>query len=160
MTNYELIEQHYKEHYNIYLKVARFRSGLSPEACEDVVQEAYTRSLKYSDIVVSSGIDAYMRSILNASIIDYVRKERGYTEDIDDDEIKNELSTNDPFLAAITLKEIDDLIKDHEHSEVLTLFFKHGVRPKDIPEITEYTHANVRTIISRFRDYLKGKYTD
>lgn len=152
------IEKHYVENRLSALKRMMFRSGGSIHDAEDIVQEAYTRVLKYHKSVEPANFDKYFNTILNNCLRDFRNAENGHTADMFDEEQTE--GVNCPLYSEHVMQQVYELIdtKALVHQEVLNLHFKYEYNAKDISNQTEHSYANCHKIISRFRKELKDLY--
>lgn len=152
-----MIEAHYIENRQKFVKNMTFRSG-SPEAAEDIVQEAYYRALKYKDTCDPERFHKWFNMILYNTLRDYKREESGRIEE----EFEEEFAEGFPcsHYTDQVLREINVLIegKGEAHKEILSLHFQQNYSPKDISQITEYSYAMCSKVIERFRNELRDIY--
>ena len=159
MITHDLIEKHFKESRLRVIKRLTFKAG-SPEAAEDILQEAYYRALKYSNSYDGRAFDNWFSRIINSCFMDYKRQENGLsTEELTDDDV---VIINCPSYPNHIMKEVFDLIdtKSVVQVEVLTMHFKYEYAAIDISKITEYSYTQCHKIISRFREELRQLYKE
>lgn len=158
MINFQEIEDHFRKQRNNYVKKITRRSG-TPEAAEDIVQEAYTRALKYSHSFIQGDLDKWMSTIIGNTLRDYMNAERGYTpvEPKEDDELAPEV-----LYPRRVMKEVYDRIElmSKDQQEVLNYFFRQEYTAKEISEITFFTQNKCDKIIQKFRKELKELYRE
>ena len=166
-----LISIHYSKNYKRLLMIAKYNKALTVQDAEDVVQETYTRALKYSDtfdVVKSEGIlgsrkeaiDRWIGRIFINSLNDQVRDslnagvnkefDEGYSplsEDWEDIKVKEEVG--DKIRKAINSK--PDNIKN-----VLWLRYILGYDPADIRKLSDQSHTNIKAILYRFKKEMAG----
>ena len=138
---------------------------------EDIVQEAFTRALKFEKSYDPNAgdIKAWFNSILFNALRDYKRTERGYsvetTKDISVDDVMPEeyvSKISDGHLKKMVEDTILNLPNDR-HKKVLYLFFILGYTSSEIAQIEAgVSQTNVTTIVNRFKESLKyaGKRYD
>jgi RNA polymerase sigma factor (sigma-70 family) len=127
---------------------------------EDVVQEAFTRAVKYIHLYDETRgmIETWFNAILFNALRDVQKSERNQQE------IYKEISLHDvldPAKSILTPEYKQDLYKhiqmskNEKHRRILELFFLYGYSSKEISEIEEgMTQSNVTTIVMRFRSSL------
>lgn len=151
------IEAHYIANRQALVKRFTFRSG-SVENAEDIVQESYVRAMRYYRSYDGSNFDRWLSRILNNSMRDLKRQERGYVPyEYDEDTDEGVACSSYP---EHVMREINELIdtKSVVQMEVLKLHLQQEYRATDIAKITDYSEAQCRQIIKRFRDELKELY--
>lgn len=157
MGKYSLIEVHYKTNFNRLVKRMTFRVG-EEWGGQDVVQEAYTRALKYIDGFDGTNFERWFTTILNNALREHKNNETGLVyQTFDEDDVDGHPCTHYPD--RIT-QEIYDLIntKSVIQIEVLSLHFKQGYTARDITRITDYSYSAVHQVIQRFRNELRELY--
>jgi len=158
---YDIIERHYKINQEALVKKLTGVSG-SRENAEDIVQEAYTRALKYqSSLNAVKGADfnkwfsKILRNAMNKHFSD--EKQRGMvrTQVMIDSQVNLDLDYHRKFL-----EEIGQMIekKAENQAYILNLFFFHQYKPSDIAELVPESNEAIRQIIYRFRKELKEMY--
>lgn len=159
MNKNKLIEQHYRENYHLYVKKMRNRTrDWSLVLPEEIVQEAYTRALKYYKAYDDSiqTFDAWFHAILNNTLrsVQKEEREKGVVHTIIDD-----IATTDDFLPRRhdLLGHIYGMPEGRERS-IVTLYYLHGFKTKDIAEYLNLGHANVRIIIMRWCRSVEQEY--
>jgi RNA polymerase sigma factor (sigma-70 family) len=155
--SYEILEKFYVENRKKLVKRFLFRAG-SEAGAEDVVQEAFSRALKYVNSFSGEDIDRWMSTILNNSLRAYKNEEKGYTPI--DYEAEEENPTPEINYPRHVMREVYQLIqtKSLVQIEVLTLYFKQEYSAKDISNLTNYSYKMCHQIIQRFRNELKDLY--
>lgn len=154
----EVIEAHYKENYRKLCLIYRFRCN-DETACEDVVQEAYYRAIKYFDNYDNTkDFNAWFYRIIGNAFNDWRNEERGVIKE--EFEEQHEEGIPCSFYKERVVKEINsriDEMKDNQ-KEVLSLYFRKGYGPTDIAAITPNTRHAVMMMITRFKKELKELY--
>jgi len=157
---YALIEKFYRKNFNRLVNKTRGRAG-SHHNAEDVVQEAFTRALKYhrSFNPAITPFDTWFSRILENSLRTHT-KERKAQGMVYDDRTDN-LVTHTPnsFLRRF-LSEINEDINNLSDmkKEVMNLSFFTGYTPTDISKIVNINVGAIRVMIHRFREELRMKY--
>ena len=153
---YEITEL-YSDVYNPKVKmITRILHG-DYSAAEDIVQEAFTRALKFYpsfDPEVGS-LHAWFNGILFNSLRDYQKEKRGeiisICKDVNPEEVISGLEVDRTLLH----KMINDT-KNLKHKRVLELFFILGYTSTEISQIEDgISQSNVTTIVNRFRESIK-----
>ena len=155
--NKQIFEKHFKEEYPKIIKRLSFRAG-TPEAAEDIVQEAYCRALKYFNSYDGRDFNAWFARIVFRCLVEYKNAEKGYSTD--DPENQEEEAAPCTLEYKTVMSEIYDLIstKSDVQIEVLTYYFQYEYSAMDISKITPYSYAQAHKIISRFREELRQLY--
>lgn len=159
MNSHQLIEEHFREVRIRALKGLTFKMG-TPEAAEDVLQEAYYRALKYFKTFNGEDFVKWINKIINICAIDYFNQERGSYRDELEEEMFDLIDC--PSYPNHVMKEVYEIIetKSVAQIEVLSLYFRCEYSAKDIHEITGYSYAQCHKIISRFREELRTLYKE
>lgn len=151
------IEEHYVANRQRLVKRMSFRAG-SPENGEDVIQEAYTRALKYWRSFNGDNFDNWFSTILNNTLREFKNTEKGYaTAEFHEDEVEGSPCTIYPSRIMAQIYEMIDG-RSEVQREVLMLFFYQEYSAMDISHITPYTYSQIHQIIQRFRNELKELY--
>lgn len=152
------IEKHYIENRHKLVKRMSFRAG-TPENGEDVVQEAYTKAIRYRRSFDGTNFDRWFNTILNNTLREFKNLEKGYTPvEYDEEEGEGTACLIYPSRIMAQIYEIIDKRSDIQ-KEILMLFFHQEYTAKDISMITRYSYAQVHQIIQRFRNELKELYS-
>ena len=145
----ELIEEHYREHRKML--VGRFGRASGSEADgQDIVQEGYTRALKYSHSYnPSKSFDSWIGTIMYNVLKDFKNDRGGLTSDVDPDT----LETPSTHSGADYDRLVDDLMKHlkDDHKEVVELHYKCGYKPREIGQVVDLSITNITTILNRFK---------
>jgi RNA polymerase sigma factor (sigma-70 family) len=159
----KIIEDYYKNNYEKKLKlVSRILRG-DLYTAEDVVQEAFTRALRFYPTYDDNRgtIDKWFNSIMFNAMHDLQRSAIGLShhqpENLSVSDLLEDLAlTYHPELNNYLLKNIEQ-VSNEKHKRIFELFFIMGYTSKEISQI-EYktTQTNITTIIMRFKDKLKN----
>lgn len=151
------IEKHYQENFKKLVKRMSFRAGTVQDG-EDVVQEAYTRAIKYQTSFNGTDFNRWFSTILNNALREHKNNEKGYSQ-IDSDET-NEETVDCRFYPAKVMTEIMQMIdkRPEVQSEILKLYFQQEYTARDISLILPYSYAQIHQTIQRFRNELKEVY--
>lgn len=157
----ENITQIYKDTYPIKLKlVTRILRG-DKALAEDVVQETFTRAIKYLSIYneKKGSLNTWINSILFNTLRDLQKEERICHETLREFFLYH---LDDPAKPLFTpeykleLQEEINQVVNEKHRRVLELFYLYGYSSKEISEFEEdITQTNVTTIVMRFRKQLE-----
>lgn len=156
----EELEKYYRENFKKLCKVYARRAG-SPEAGEDIVQEAFAIALRYSDSYnpMFNNLKAWMDRVLMTAFRDYRNKERmlGMSDELDDDLLETDEAT---LIEERALVEVRKLIgkKSPHVAEVLDLFYFKSYKPREIRAVTGLSIKNINMMLYRFREELKVVY--
>lgn len=152
-----VVETHYRANHNRLVKILTFRAG-TPEDAEDVVQEAYARSLKYFKSFNGENFNRWFTSILNNCLRELKNVQKGHAADLFEEEEAD--GTQCPHYANEILKEIRAMIekKNPDHRMILSMHFDHEYSAIDISRLTEFSYAKCHQVIQRFRNELKSIY--
>lgn len=158
------IEDFYVDNYTRKVKlISRILRGDWATA-EDIVQEAFARSLKFYPSYDSNrgSMDKWFNSIMFNCLHNSQQERNGvtqYTPDrISPEEVLEEVElSGTPDLSGYIAESIAQ-VKNLEHKRILELFFIMGYTSKEISQIEMKTsQTNVTTVVMRFRDKLKEK---
>lgn len=151
----------YRTVYKAKVKVMSRILGGDVALAEDVVQEAFTRAVKYILLFDEEKglMETWFNAILFNALRDIRKQERNYQE------LYREIwlhDVMDPSKALLTPEYKRDIylalqeVENDKHRRVLELFFLYGYTSKEIAEVEEgVTQSNVTTIVMRFRNGLK-----
>lgn len=155
---FEHIEKHYTENVSRLMKqYVRFTG--SKESAEDVVQEAYTRALKYYDSYdpeVKFG--QWFSRILKNSLHAFKNTEKGHsTEELDEELVEG---VEGGAYSKVLLDQIKQAIGQQppEVREVLRLYFIHGYSPRSIVKIVEMGYRHISKYIYQFKKEIRDKH--
>lgn len=156
------IERLYKELYNKKVKTVSHILRGDTATAEDVVQETFTRALKYCSIYNNekSSEETWINSIMYNVLWD-IKKEAlhtppSQTKDISfEDLLDSEQLQNSPEFRAYLIKQISE-VKNPIHKKVIRLFCMFGYSSSEITQMGfGISQSNVTTIINRFKESLK-----
>ena len=158
----KMVEDHYRKFNNKLVKMLTKKAGNRQNA-EDTVQEAYTRALTYiKSYDGKSDFGAWFNTILVNALSDNKVEVRnnGQTgdrcvESIEDHIKGNVLDKiqNDEILTAIKAK--TDSVK-----KILTLYFFHQYKPREIALVVPQTGYNIRKIVQRFKEEMASEHNE
>ncbi|MEL7423474.1 MAG: RNA polymerase sigma factor [Bacteroidota bacterium] len=156
----ELLTNFYEEERGTLVKKLSRRAG-SPENAEDVVQEAFTRALKYVDSYdkAKREFGAWFNTILNNALRDFKRDEKNYGMSME--AAGGEEEVEEPRLdVRQERREVRDLIfqKGEVQQEILRLYYILNYTPKDIQAVTEHPRGTILSTITRFQQEVMEKY--
>lgn len=154
------IGDYYSANRNKLIKKVSGRAG-TPENAEDIVQNAFVKSLQYWDSYNPQvkGLDEWFGCILNNCLKDFMRDERNYGMAMEFDEEE---------LAGIEMASISDNLKEKitkeiglasvKNQQVLTLYYCQGHTVSEIVQITDLKPKHVKLIAERFRSHMQQRY--
>ena len=156
------IEQHHRESFDRLVIVYSHRAG-GKWAAEDVVQEAFSRALKYRNSFdeTKQEFGGWFNGILNNSLREYKHKERllgmsvEYTEEMD--ELTPLLEWEDNLISAVK-KDIDG--KSEQVRQALWLYLFRRYKPREIAQVVEMSNTHIRTTVKEFKQEMRAKYGD
>ena len=130
----------------------------SPEDAEDILQEAYTKLWSKRD---SLEPEAFAVTIVRNLCLDFLRSPRtnSRSEPLEtvilhcEDSPERQVETRDQLRQVVRL--IQELPPNQQ--QVIRLRGMEDCSVEEIAEITGFSPANVRTLLSRARKYIKGK---
>lgn len=151
------IEKHYVANRKKLVNRFRFRSGTEEDA-EDIVQEAYERSLRYYKSYSGNEYDKWFNTILNNCFKEHKNAQNGHSADHFDEEEAE--GTACPHYSEQVMREVYELIdtKSVIQQEILNLYFQQEYKAIDISRVTSYPYSQCHQIILRFRKELKDLY--
>jgi RNA polymerase sigma factor (sigma-70 family) len=158
MDRNELIEEHYRLNYTRLVKtVTRRVPNKSVALAEEVVQEAYTRALKYYATYEPeiNTFDKWFGGILRNATNDCRTTEgsRGTIKEYDENTEDIRVSRDEYKHLHHIMMEIHAIQKySNRDYTILMMFYVHGFTSRDISIYLNVTHSNVRQIIYKFKN--------
>jgi RNA polymerase sigma factor (sigma-70 family) len=159
---YSFIEQHYRKNFrNLVAKYNRFLHSIARS--EDVVQEAYTRALKYWSTAPSpledSTFGQWFTAILNNCMKDNQRTEAQHgavAESLEDEDT----ITKPSAIPAILFDQVVKKIEEHseETRKLLHLFFISQYNAKEVAQVMDMSPNAVRQTAWRFRGMIRDHF--
>ena len=134
----------------------------SPEDAEDILQEAYTKLWSKRDSLEAvQQPEAFAVTIVRNLCLDFLRSPRtnSRSEPLEtvilhcEDSPERQVETRDQLRQVVRL--IQELPPNQR--QVIRLRGMEDCSMEEIAEITGFSSANVRTLLSRARKYIKGK---
>ena len=134
----------------------------SPEDAEDILQEAYTKLWSKRDSLEAvQQPEAFAVTIVRNLCLDFLRSPRtnSRSEPLEtvilhcEDSPERQVETRDQLRQVVRL--IQELPPNQQ--QVIRLRGLEDCSVEEIAEITGFSPANVRTLLSRARKYIKGK---
>lgn len=154
MNKKKILEQHYRDNLVVLRKRMTFRVGGDSALGEDVVQEAYAKAIRYlGGYDPKQEFGAWFNSILNSTLKDIQKKERGKGVMFAD------ISVEPDGDMTITKNDLASTIgrEGVRNRYILTMFFYEGFKTRQISEFLDINHNTVRQIIKRFGEkFLAG----
>ena len=134
----------------------------SPEDAEDILQEAYTKLWsKRASLEAAQNPEAFAVTIVRNLCLDFLRSPRtnSRSEPLEtvilhcEDSPERQVETRDQLRQVVRL--IQELPPNQQ--QVIRLRGMEDCSMEEIAEITGFSPANVRTLLSRARKYIKDK---
>ena len=153
------IEEYYLANRQKFVKKLTFRTGSEADA-EDVVQEAFTRALKYAPRTNIEHFGKWFSLVLTNTLRDHMNASKGFSFVEEEDMPEQGVDCNG-YPRRIT-QEIRELVRSKSpvQVEVLELHINDEYTAKEISEVTPYSLAQVHQIILRFRKELTDLYKE
>lgn len=155
---YSLIEKHYRDNFkNLTIRYSRQLQSLA--RAEDVVQEAYTRALRYWErYSLEQDFGAWLNTILINCLRDNMREERmqGAVEYPPEEE----QTIRPAAIPSIILEQVEARInsKSPDVAAVLRHALLEQGHQKEVAEATGRTPKAVEMIVRRFRKEIKDDF--
>lgn len=154
---YELIEEHYRKNFTYLCKSMSGRVGGYNNA-EDVVQEAYTRAMKYwNSFNHNATFEFWFNMILRKCVMDQntANKNRGAVE-VEEYEEKP-IYFKQPKKTVIM--DIEKMISEEKEPNrtILDLYYLKAYKQKDIEKIVDKSHKAIEHIILRFMKQMRKR---
>ena len=160
MSTLEKLTIMYEEEYQKYIKRVQNRVGNVWNA-EDVVQESFTRALKYLDSYDGSvPLDNWFSTILNNAARDCKKQEMldGMSYG-DEDEEGTDTLDNSSFKTEMVEKIAGEIHQLHGPIRAaLAGTVIHGWKPSEVAEISTLSANHIRVLLCRFKDEMREKY--
>lgn len=156
----EVFAKFYEENRSDLVRRLAYGAG-SPEAAEDVLQEASLRALIYWDAFDPNQkeLGAWFSTILRNALRDHKRAEWlfGMGEEFDEELYDpQEMPIEETELVRQIYAMIDGKIEDHQ--EILLLFFEKHYSLRDISNLTEHKWETVKKVLTRFKAEVIARY--
>lgn len=157
--NQVITEFYLKNSRELHKRVAN-RAGGAYNA-EDVVQEAFTRAIKYWDSFdpTRHQLGAWFNTILNNALKDFKREELMFGMCIEFDEELDEgvrMKTHNQHM----LRQITKLIhsKRDNTRDLLDMYYLKGYKTREIVQALDMDHRAVSVAVWRFKEEVKEKF--
>lgn len=155
------LEEFYRDNYKAKIALISRIAGGNKAFGEDVVQEAFTRALKYIHLYDPDRGDfsKWFNGILFNTFRDLQNEERGYQE-LHRSIVAGDILHGSSYNVYINTKKFNisdavDMVLNEKHRRILRLFFILGYSTREISQIVERTtQTNVTTIVLRFKQML------
>lgn len=159
MERNKVIEEHYKAQYNLLVK-RMYNRTKDVFAAEDIVQEAFTRALKYW--INPTNLEAWFNILLNNAMRDFIRAERisGCSDSIEGEEDWEMVSVCEWVDDIREMMYIDISKYPKPTCDILFLYLERDFKPREIHEVLGENNGTIRNTISRFRQEVKQKYKE
>ena len=150
MPNIKILEEHYRKKSARYVIIARYRLGSLPkDLSQDVVQEAYTRAIKYLHRFNpdTGNFDAWFRTIFNNCTQDIrnLEQDNGIVRGVDENDIIYIPDEDDK----VDYNAVFKPYKERDR-EILRLYFCEEIGVKGICDLLGHSDDMVRRTISAF----------
>lgn len=156
---YPEIENFYSENFKQLVKRYHNRAG-SRQNAEDVVQEAFSRAMKYYDNFQESKKEfgAWFNTIANNALRDFKNDEKrmGMSVEFEEEDWGIPLDIEDKVLKQRIRSKIDE--KPMPQSQVLHLRFNKQYMTKEISEMMDIPQRTAINIIVRFQKEIEDWY--
>ncbi len=162
-----MIEQYFRENYNILVKRIQARHMQLVDA-EDVVQEAFVRAIKYSDSFNPERLEigAWFNTILNNAFKDYRHAnftgDFSFTEEFTEEAVDGVNCTE----KAITDKDMVEHVKaemsklSNTNASIVQLSLLNGYKLKEVAQVLDLKLEHVRKTLFRFKKSMREKYDE
>jgi RNA polymerase sigma factor (sigma-70 family) len=160
----DTVVKHYKNNFESLCKSMERKAGGWHNA-EDVVQEAYYRSLKHfkSFSAAKGSFDLWFPAILANCLRSHLRAEQLKGACIVNDEDLMEQPREGQQDNCVFADQIKQLLLSTENVDArtcLALYYFEGLPPSDIAKITSLTVTNIRVLVHRFQQEVRGLYAN
>lgn len=128
---------------------------------EDVVQEAFSRALRYKDSYSNDNpIEHWFNTILMNSVSDFQRIERlGGLSDGYEEEEGTDSMDNSQFKSEMVERVLNHLEEyDKDSRKVLEASLVYGWLPREIAEFSPLSANHIRVTIHRFKEAMRVRY--
>lgn len=151
----KIIEKHYRENYDRCVGFCN-RLFQNTAHAEDVVQEAYKRSIEYYSN--ADDFDKWFNTIISNCIRDKWRTELNHGMGLLDEDV--EIPVKAHAIPAILYKEVVTAIGKYPEpaSTILRLFLLEQHKTKEIEQITNERPAIISRVVHQFRQEMKRDY--
>lgn len=157
----EQIEEMFKTNHRKFLMTASRFTEKDLWLAEEIVQEAYSRALKYKDSYNArfGNTEQWFSNILYRCGIEFKKAEldKGMVREVKD----SDLVTHEDFGRDLRLMaELDDNLNTlgPMARHICYLYFVRGYKPREIVDITGYKNNTVRHSVREFALKMKEKY--
>lgn len=162
MNRNEVMTKFFQENYNNLCKKVARRAG-TPEATEDVVQDAFYRALRSYDGPDGPprDLNAWFGIILENSLKDFKQSERRLGTDLylADVIIEGEEMPEDQDNALQHIARLAKGKKGQSHA-IVDLYVNQGYSPKEIASILDIKNQAVRDALQKFKVQVKSKLAE
>lgn len=158
MSKLKLLEEHFAEHKDTMVKIAKRRLG--EFWCEDAVQETYARCIQYSHSIPEDSklVNAYLYTTMRNVIRDYM-SDRISNVDVEEDMLESgELV--DEWEAKGVLAQIKEamLSLGSPEKEIVYCALVHGGKYETLSSIYNVSIPAIKMMVYRYRKSLEEKY--
>lgn len=156
MNYTESLGEYYEKSYDTLVKRVSGKAG-GPYNAEDVVQEAFSRALKYKGTFDKDRpMDNWFSRILQNSLKDFLQEQRNYGMNMVSEEVDapSPISPENGELCSHVREHIKKFIPENE-KEILTLYYLKGYSLQDVARITDEKYRRVNYVVYKFDEELK-----
>lgn len=156
----EITELYQTNHRRYILSASKF-TDKDMWLAEEIVQEAYSRALKYSKSYNKKfgNLEQWFSNILYRSGIEFKKSEldKGMVREIKEGDIVEEADFGRNLRA---MAELDDNLNTlgPMARHICYLYFVRGYKPREIVEVTGYKNNTVRQSVKEFSNKMRKKY--
>lgn len=157
-----MLEDYYKENKRMLLGKIGGR-GIRPQDRNDVLQETFTRALKYYHTYNkdNSPLGAWLNTLMNNAIKDFKKAEklRGMSTANYEEE---PLTGDDLQLNSLLCSNIEEELKgkDPIHRNIIYLSLIKGLTFRDIAEVLNVSRCYAHKVVTKFKASMKVKYRE
>lgn len=156
----ELINEHYRLNYTKLVKKTQRRVPYqSITLAEEVVQEAYSRAIKYFRTFnpVINNFDIWFSRILRNATNDCRTRESDHGLNKEYDSNTEDIRVNKIERENIALIK-QEINSNQNHKEILMNFFIYSLNSKEVSELLGIKDGTIRQVVSRFRKRINEIY--
>lgn len=158
MNKLELLEKHFSDNKDTLVKIAKRKVG--EFWADDVVQEAYTRCIKYSDKLPDDDklINAYVYTTLRNIMIDYLR-DRISVDEVEEDMLESGELVDEWGAKGVLASIKADMLKlPSPKKEIIYCALIQGERYETLSKIFNVTIPAAHMMVYTYRKELLEKY--
>lgn len=159
--NENMIEQFYKDNKKRLINTIAYKSKGDRVFAEDVVQEAFTKALRFYPAYDSEQgeFGPWFNTILYNTMYDMQALDKQIVTKPSEDFSVNDILTAEDFNdenTSILIQSYISRVKNNKHRKIVELFFVYGYSSREISMMMEKTSVSlVTTTVMRFKEGLK-----